>query len=197
MNQQIQQLIIDLFNQHMIKFGEFSLKSGKTSNVYADIRSAISHPQIFRQICEVVYGLVKPLKYDFICGVPYSALTFASGIAYAYSVPMLLKRKEVKEYGTKKIVEGDFTPGQTCLLIEDVVTTGSSLLETIKVLEDHGIKVKDICALVERNQGGAENLAIHGYNLHYVIDLHIILNTLYAEKLITFAELETALANLV
>lgn len=197
MNHQIQQLILDLFNQQMIKFGEFTLKSGKTSHVYADIRSAISQPKIFKQICELLYGLVKPLNYDFICGVPYSALTFASGIAYAHSIPMLLKRKEVKEYGTKKIVEGDFKSGQTCVLIEDVITTGASLLETIKVLEEHGIKVKDICSLVERNQGGAENLAGHGYNVHYVMDLHMILNTLYTEKLITFAELETALTNLV
>ena len=175
----MQQLILDLYEKNIIKFGEFILKSGKKSYIYADVRSAISHPKIFRQICELFYSKIEGLKYDFICGVPYSALTFASGVAYANDIPMLLKRKEVKEYGTKKILEGDYQKGQTCLLIEDVITTGGSILETISVLEEHGLKVIDICTLIDRTQGGVENLNSRGYNVHSIMNLRQIINALY------------------
>ena len=174
-----QQLILDLFDKNIIKFGEFTLKSGKQSYIYADVRSAISHPQVFRHICDLFYAQIKDIKFDFICGVPYSALTFASGVAYAHSIPMLLKRKEVKAYGTKKILEGDFSQGQNCLLIEDVITTGASLLETTVVLEEHGLKITDICTLIDRTQGGVQKLEAHGYRVHSIMNLHQIIDVLY------------------
>ncbi len=175
-----QQLILDLFDNNIIKFGEFTLKSGKQSYIYADVRSAISHPKLFRHICDLFYAQIKDLNFDFICGVPYSALTFASGIAYAHNIPMLLKRKEVKGYGTKKILEGDYAVGHNCLLIEDVITTGASLLETTSVLEEHGLKVTGICTLIDRTQGGVQNLEKHGYKVHSIINLHQIIDVLYA-----------------
>lgn len=174
----LEQLILDMYDVGMIKFGEFTLKSGKKSYVYADIRTAISYPQIFTALCDLIYAKMNGLKYDSICGVPYSALTFASGIAYAHRIPMLLKRKEAKEYGTKKILEGTYVAGDTCLVIEDVVTTGMSIGETTVVLEDFGIKVKDIVCFINRNQGGKEKLESQGYNLHSITDLYMVLDTL-------------------
>jgi uridine monophosphate synthetase len=101
----VEQLILDMFDVGMIKFGEFTLKSGKQSYVYADIRTAISYPSIFTRLCDLIYSKMQGLQYDSICGVPYSALTFASGVAYAHKIPMLLKRKEAKGYGTKKFLK--------------------------------------------------------------------------------------------
>ncbi len=173
------QLILDLFDKNIIKFGEFTLKSGKQSYIYADVRSSISYPHLFKNICDLFYQQIKNLSFDFICGVPYSALSFASGIAYAYGIPMLLKRKEVKAYGTKKILEGDYVDGQKCLLIEDVITTGASLLETSVVLEEHRLKITDICTLIDRKQGGVENLEQHGYKVHSLINLQEIIDVLY------------------
>ena len=174
------QLILDLFDKNIIKFGEFTLKSGKQSYIYADVRSAISYPQLFKTICDLFYQQIKDLKFDFLCGVPYSALTFASGVAYANNLPMLLKRKEVKAYGTKKILEGDYNVGQNCLLIEDVITTGASLLETTSVLEEHGLKITDICTLIDRKQGGVQHLEQHGYKVHSLINIQEIIDVLYA-----------------
>ena len=187
------QLILDLFENHMIKFGEFTLKSGKSSYIYADIRGAISYPKIFREICNEYYKLMHGLKYDHICGVPYSALTFASGIAYEHQIPMLLKRKEAKNYGTKKLLEGVFTSGQTCLVIEDVVTTGSSFLETIQALEDAGLKTTDLCTLIDRNQGGRELLTNKGYNLHSIMDLKQIIEVLFDAQKITLDDKNKAI----
>lgn len=175
----LEQLILDMYDVGMIKFGEFTLKSGKQSYVYADIRTAISYPQIFTQLCDLIYSKMSGLNYDSICGVPYSALTFASGIAYAHHIPMLLKRKEAKGYGTKKILEGSYQVGDKCVIIEDVVTTGMSIGETTVVLEEFGIKVQDIVCFINRNQGGQEHLTKQGYVLHSIVDLYQVLEILF------------------
>jgi len=179
------QLILDLFAKDMIKFGEFTLKSGKKSYIYADIRTSISYPSIFKQICNEYAKIMKNIHYDMICGVPYSALAIASAIAYEHAIHMLLKRKEVKEYGTKKILEGSYQPGQNCLLIEDVITTGASLIETTNVLEEHGLKVTDVCTLIDRNQGGREIMIQHGYKLHSIMNLTDIIEVLFEENKIS------------
>ena len=77
------QLVLALFDHNLIKFGEVTLKSGEVTYIYADMRAAISYPVLFKDICDKFSDKIKSLKYDFICGVPYSALTFASAIAYA------------------------------------------------------------------------------------------------------------------
>jgi uridine monophosphate synthetase len=184
----LEQLILDMYAVDMIKFGEFTLKSGKKSYVYADIRTAISHPKIFTTLCDLIYSKMQGLTYNSICGVPYSALTFASGIAYAHQIPMLLKRKEAKEYGTKKILEGNYQAGDTCLVIEDVVTTGMSIGETTLVLENAGLKVQDIVCFINRNQGGQERLTEQGYTLHSIIDLYQVLEILLKHGKISAAD---------
>ena len=190
----LEQLVLSLHQAGMIKFGEFTLKSGKKSYIYADIRSAISYPEIFTSLCNLIYSKMTGLSYDSICGVPYSALTFASGIAYAHKIPMLLKRKEAKEYGTKKILEGNYQVGNQCLIIEDVVTTGMSIAETTVVLEQEGLLVKDIVCFIDRNQGGRERLAASGYRLHSIIDLYQILDILSQHNKISQDDKEKALA---
>ncbi len=188
------QLILDLFANDMIKLGDFTMKSGKKSYIYADIRTAISYPKIFHQICNEYNKIMCDISYDLICGVPYSALTIASAIAYDHSIPMLLKRKEAKGYGTKKMLEGVYSAGQNCLLLEDVITTGASLVETSSVLEDHGLKITDVCVLIDRNQGGREAVKKHGYKLHSIMDLVQIIEVLYQENKISSQDKERALA---
>ncbi len=189
----LEQLILNMFELNIIKFGEFTLKSGEQTHIYADIRSSISHPKIFHEVCDLMYKKMQNLHYDFICGVPYSGLTFASGIAYADSIPMLLKRKEIKSYGTKKILEGDFKAGQTCILIEDVVTSGASIIETIQPIKDQGLIVKDVITFIDRNQGGKEILFKHGYTLHSIIDLFTITDILLTHNKITLENKNKAL----
>lgn len=190
---QQQQLILDLFDNQMIKFGEFTFKSGKKAYNYIDLRTAISYPPIFKQICNCYYQMLQDLNYDHICGVPYSALVFASGVAYAHNIPMLLKRKEAKEYGTKKMLEGVYSAGQTCLIIEDLITTGASTLETTRVLEEHGLKVRDVCVLIDRNQGGRTRLEEHGYTVHSVMNLNQVVDVLYNAHKISLVDKERAL----
>lgn len=189
----LKKLIINMFDLGMIKFGAFTLKSGKSSYVYADVRTAISHPEIFQQICDVLYSKMIGLNYKFICGVPYSGLAFASAIAYAHQIPMLLNRKEAKDYGTKKMVEGHYQLNDSCLIIEDVVTTGMSILTTIDTLNQHGLKVTDIVCLINRNQDGDISLANKGYKLHSIIDLYQIIDILLNDGKITKQDKQRAL----
>ena len=187
------QLILELFNHKMIKFGDFVLKSGKRSYIYVDVRTAITYPHIFHSICCCYAQLIKDIRFDFICGVPYSALTFASALAYAHKLPMVLKRKEMKEYGTKKLIEGDYQPGQNCLVLEDIITTGASIMDTVKALEEHQLKITDICALIERNQGGLEDLQSKGYRVHYIMNLHQIIEVLFVDGLISLQDKQKAI----
>nr|XP_012383482.1 uridine 5'-monophosphate synthase isoform X2 [Dasypus novemcinctus] len=95
---------------------------------------------------------------------------------------MLIRRKETKDYGTKRLVEGAINPGETCLIIEDVVTSGSSVLETVEVLQKEGLKVTDAIVLLDREQGGKDKLQARGICLHSVCTLSQMLEILEQQK---------------
>jgi uridine monophosphate synthetase len=125
--------------------------------------------------------MVSNSVYDVICGVPYTALPIATVMSVDKSIPMVMRRKEVKDYGTGKAIEGAFKAGQTCLLIEDLVTSGMSVFETIKPLNEVGLIVKDVIVLVDRQQGGKQNIESKGVNLHAVITINSLLEILEQE----------------
>jgi orotate phosphoribosyltransferase len=159
----------------VIKQGQFTLKSGEISSVYVDLRRIISYPHLLRSVAQTLWETFKQAKPQAIpqllCGVPYGALPLTTCIAIEQTIPMVLCRKTVKSYGGKKKIEGVYQMGQTCLLIEDVVTTGSSLLETLISLKEVGIIVSDALVFVDREQGGMEKLSAQACQLHPVFTL--------------------------
>ena len=164
-------LVEQLHKIGAVNYGHFTLKSGQTSPIYVDLRSLISHPALLEEVADYLWEKVANLSFDLICGVPYTALPIATVLAYKHRLPMVMRRKEAKDYGTKKQVEGTFEKGQKCLIIEDVVTTGASILETIADLEQAGLAVTDVSALIDREQGGQDALGSHGYTFHPVFTL--------------------------
>lgn len=137
------ELLTELFKIGAIKTGSFKLKSGIISPIYIDLRVIISYPSLLTKIGRYMWKKVTDAeaKFDLICGVPYTALPIASSISLEYNIPMLIRRKEgAKEYGTKKALEGVFNKGQTCLVVEDLVTTGGSAIEVAESLRNEGLE---------------------------------------------------------
>lgn len=166
-----QQLITELKKIDAVQYGEFTLKSGEKSNVYADLRRIISYPETLKLISNAFSQMVKEINPELICGVPYAALPLAGALSLETNIPMIMYRKETKTHGTKKQIEGVFSPGQSCVIIEDVVTSGGSILTTAECLKAHGLQLEHVFCIVNREQGGAEKLKQQGYQLHSLLTL--------------------------
>lgn len=186
------ELINKLFEINAVKFGEFKLKSGIISPIYVDLRVTISYPELLKEIAEAMYEKVKELKFDLICGVPYTALPIATTISIGHNIPMVMRRKEIKDYGTKKAIEGAFVAGQQVLIVEDLVTSGMSVFETVEPLELEGLKIKDIVVLLDREQGGKDNIESRNCTLYSILTISEILNSLLEDGKIEQAVFDNA-----
>lgn len=173
-------LIEQLYSIGAVKFGEFKLKSGMLSPIYLDLRVIVSAPQLLNQIADQMIAVIQEhkIKYDLLAGIPYTALPMATVLSVKLNKPMIYARKEVKEYGTKKKIEGKYAPGQTCLIVDDLITTGDSKFETIAPFESEGLKITDAVVLIDREQGGGQKLLAKGYTLHSVLTLGEIIDHL-------------------
>lgn len=163
-------VINEFINNKVVKYGNFVLKSGEKSNYYADLKSLVNYPKlvnrmmndiyqelIHQNLCEDIGGI----SYDFsdyvICGIPYGGIYFASLLSSISNIPLILLRNDVKTYGTKKQIEGNYV-GKKVILIEDVITTGSSIIDSLKILHAHNIDVSYIYVLLNREQNGFVNV---------------------------------------
>jgi uridine monophosphate synthetase len=159
-----------------IKFGDFTLKSGLKSPIYIDLRRIISYPKLLQQIAEAYLPILRPLSFDRLAGLPYAAIPIATAVSLQGNYPMIYPRKEVKTYGTKAEIEGEFHTGETALIIDDLATTGGSKFEAIDKLTAVGLVVKDIVVLVDRQSGAKESLEQAGYSMHAVLTITQLLD---------------------
>ncbi|XP_048267672.1 uridine 5'-monophosphate synthase-like isoform X1 [Bombus terrestris] len=178
MDSELEQLAVNLFDIGAFKFGEFVTKVGLKTPIYFDLRVLVSHPKIMTSLVRMLLPFVEECpNVARICGVPYAAVPLATLISIDSNVPMLLMRKQTKTYGTKKIIEGKFKPGDSCVIIDDVVTSGSSILETADILRREGLKVTEAFVVIDREQNGKKNIESHG----------ILMRSLYTTtKLMTY-----------
>jgi len=181
-------LILALHDAGCVQFGAFTLASGVQSPIYLDLRRMASYPALLRMAADAYAELLRPLSFDLLAAVPYAALTIGAAVALATDKPLIYPRKEVKGYGTGRAIEGDFQPGQRAAVIEDLVTSAGSVLAAIQTLEAAGLVVSDVAVLIDRQQGGPQNLAAAGYRLHAALTLAQIVATLENAGRITSAQ---------
>ncbi|WP_336732123.1 orotidine-5'-phosphate decarboxylase [Chryseobacterium sp. VD8] len=165
------EFFLECYKLGIIKFGRFTLKSGIESPFYVDLRPLASDPKILKNLANYLLDMLPLDNFDLICGVPYAALPMATAMSLESYIPLIIKRKEAKNYGTKKLIEGIYQKGQNCLLVEDVITSGKSLIETIAEVEQEDIKVADIVVVLDREQGGKELLESRGYRVHTLFNI--------------------------
>lgn len=178
------ELIHTLCKIGAIQLGNFQLKSGAHSPIYLNLRKTISYPDLLRTLSTLAKEKTSSLDFDLVCGVPYTALPIATCFSLDYNIPMIIRRKEKKSYGTQQMIEGEFTSGQSCLIIEDVITTGSSIIETAASLTEVGLIIKDVVVFIDRQEKKLAN-ALH---IHSLFSLTDILNTLLASCLLNNQE---------
>ena len=173
---QLSILADELLEAGCIKFGDFTLKSGLHSPIYIDLRRIISSPGLLQKIGEAYLPLLKHLQFQRLAGLPYAAIPIATAVSLQGNYPMIYPRKEVKAYGTRAEIEGEFHAGETALVIDDLATTGGSKFEAIEKLTAAGLLVKDVVVLVDRQSGAKEALEQAGFQLHAVLTITQLLD---------------------
>lgn len=147
-----------------LQFGEFTLASGAKSDYYINIKKASTDPKVLGLIARLMAEKMKDngIEADRIAGVVLGAVPLEAALALETGLPFVMVRKEKKDHGTGKQIEGDLSEGEVVLMVEDVVTTAGSCIKGIHVLRDTGADVKYVLSVIDREAGGAEALQAEG-----------------------------------
>jgi len=143
-----------------IKYGDFTLASGKKSKFYVDIKKASMNPELLKLIARRIFELLelRSIKTDYIGGVALGGVPIAVSVSLETGLPLLMIRKEAKDYGTKGQIVGDFVHGRNVLLVEDVTTTGGSVIKAVKTLRHEGLDIQYVITVVDREEGASNAL---------------------------------------
>jgi uridine monophosphate synthetase len=160
-----EKFLSSLISTGCFKLGDFTLKSGKKSPFYIDLRRLVSDPAAMALAAEAYARTAEGLIYDRIAGIPAAGLPLATAASLRTGRPMLWPRMPVKEHGTGNRVEGDYKPGERLLLLDDLITTGASKLEAAEILRGEGLVVEDLVVLIERGRQGRRDMEAAGIRL--------------------------------
>ncbi len=161
----------DLLSSGCVQFGDYKLKSGLRSPIYFDLRRLISHPGLLHRVAQTYCLLLNELAFDRMAALPYAALPIVTAIGLINKRPMIYPRKEAKSHGTQAVIEGEYSPGETAVVIDDLATTGASKFEAIERLEAVGLQVRDVVVLIDRQSGARRELSERGIKMSAVFNL--------------------------
>ena len=183
-------LILQLYDIGCIQFGEFVQASGATFPYYIDLRTIISHPQVFEKVLSTYGDILQELSFDRIAGIPYGSLPTATGLGLRLNYPIIFPRKEVKDHGTRRLVEGKFCEGETVVVVDDILITGKSVMEGAAKLKSVGLLIEDIVVFIDHEEGVKDRLEQNGYRAHAVLTISEIALTLYEAGRLELKQLE-------
>lgn len=180
-----------------LKFGTFTLTSGGTSSYYIDLRLIPSHPVAFQRVTDIYAEMARNMigldKFTRIAGIPTAGMPFSSVLALKLGKPFLYVRRETKPYGRERRIEGVLMPGDKVLIVDDLITTGKSIIDTVDALRAEGAIVKDALVLIDREEGGKRALAEKGVKLHYLVGIREAAKILYEMNAIDEEQLKAIL----
>ncbi|MEM2021771.1 MAG: orotate phosphoribosyltransferase [Zestosphaera sp.] len=188
----MQELIHELYKVGVVRLGSFTLSSGITSPFYIDMRRIYSYPKVMKLIIKEVAKKVDLSLYEVLVGVATSGVALAAFIAAATHKPMAYVRLERKDHGTLSQVEGD-VEGRPSLIVDDVATTGDSIVKTYEILKTSGATPAGALVIVDREQGAGERVERLGMKYHYVMTAHQLFETLHKDGLLdgsTYEEID-------
>jgi orotate phosphoribosyltransferase len=189
----------ELWDLGAVQFGEFNIGRTLRSPLYLNPRLLVSNPQALGRIARVIkeetetmLSLRNPTisPFSLVAGVPFGGLHLATAFSLATQVPMIYMHP--RKHADGDVIEGNYVPGQSVLVIDDLITGGTSVVETAANLREAGLMVRDAIVLLDRRQHGRERLRAHGINLHALLDLTTLLNYLMSHGRISEDEYRRA-----
>jgi orotate phosphoribosyltransferase len=189
-----------LLKSNALRFGAFTLASGKQSPYYIDLRMLPSFPKLFHLTIHAMKEVVVKeigINFDTFASIPTSGLIFSSALAYEMAKPFVYVRKESKAYGMIKLLEGHLPSGSRVVIVDDVATTGMSIYHAIEAIRANGGIVENILVLVDRQEGAEEQLKKMDVKMTAVTTVRAIVNTLYDAGLIDDNTLESVMKQMI
>ena len=184
----VKEFAIFLFKNNIIKFGNFTLSSGKKSSYYIDLRLVPSFPHQFRKMIKNLQKLIIEKigldNFDSLVSIPTGGLIIGSALAIETVKPLIYVRNKSKDHGTAKSIEGKILSDMRVIMIDDIATTGTSVLNGIKQLRAEGLSISNACVIINRLEGADKILNSVGVTLHQLTDILKITEILFHEKLI-------------
>lgn len=151
-----------------IKFGQFTLSSGAKSDFYVDVKSALLNPSFLKMVSRKAAQLITG---DKVAAVELGAVPFGVAVSLETGKNLIIVRKEKKDYGLEKMVEGDLTYGEIITFVEDVTTTGSTILKAVTRLKEKAVRTDRVVVVVDRQEGAKENLEQEGIELLSLVNI--------------------------
>jgi orotate phosphoribosyltransferase len=179
-----------LWDLNAVQFGDFNIGRTRHSPIYLNPRLLIGNPAAFQRSARVIKEEAETLlsmlhpalePFSLVAGVPFGGLHFATAFSLITKIPLIYLHP-TREGEDHEVIEGKYVPGQTVLIIDDLITHGTSIVETAEKLRDAGLNVRDAIVLVDRKQGGREKLRSHGINLIAILEIETLLNYLMSHR---------------
>jgi orotate phosphoribosyltransferase len=195
-------LASELLKIGCIRFGSFRLKlheknpDAPLSPVYVDLRLLRSFPDAMDVAISAYKRLSQGLHFDCLADVPTAATPMTAVLSHDTRIPMVSPRQDDKSHGTERRIDGAYRPGQTALLVDDLITKADSKLVAIATLVGEGLRVSDVVVLVDREQGGVAQLAQHGCRCHSAFTLRELLSFYHGTGAIVPADYDRTMAYL-
>lgn len=196
LTQSDKKLIIDLHKAQVIKVGTFRLRMGEkppysyvTTPFLIDVRVLVSYPRLMKRVAKQYARVLGAIRYDRMAAIPYAALPIVATVSMINRKPWIYPRREVKRYGTKNPIEGEFFKGERIVVLDDTVTTGGTLMVAIEKLQRHGLRIRDIVLLVDRGEAGIPMLNKRGFYVHTLYQIDDMLHVLSVSGSITQQQL--------